>query len=777
MNVHTRKSLPWILGGVGVLAVVTGLMIGLALSGNPNQATAQIPHNALTESVPVTNPVDASLAPAGPEFATVVESEGGSPAVSGQARIPANIKIEPEEDWNPVKTQHTFTVTVTDAGNSPVPGAEVELILNRFSGAVGADGKTIFSVGDIVSIDNGEKVDNTFGTVTTNAAGQAKFTITATREGDTDVTAYAPGILDDDKHKVFAVKHWIDKDVVCPEPAVATNQAGQPHGMMITVYRASEGFDFNNEPAVGEQGETVRWSIESGPAGTFSESSTTEFIDTTDGDGRSTATLIQDSASTGENTITVAVLDDSDREMFNCTVVKKWIAGQLGISKEASAETVNIGETVTFTINVQNLNDAGSLTNVRVTDMFPNGGFETNDSTEWELASLGAGASEPFTITATAIATGTYTNEVTARSTEDPGPVSDTATVTVVAPDVTVTKMVEPTQILVDQTATYTITVTNNSTTATANNVVITDEPDGGLKRVSSNLDSSIAQLAPSASQTYTMTVMGTERGQFTNVVSLDWDERDASGLPEPSASAILTVLEPDIEILKSGRSVLFTGQQGTYTLDITNTGDADLTDVVITDTFPTGMSYVSSDNNGTVSGNVVTWAIGNLQVDESRSVSLTLRGNVASNNYTNQASVTSTEGATDNAAMAIRVLPAAGASLTIEDDFDPVEVGDTVNYTITVENQSPDTPMTQVSVAVEVPTELDIVSVSSNGIQSGGTVTFPTVATLAGGDSVTFTIQVTAASAGDTVVSAELNYAEFTRSITAQQGTTIIAP
>ena len=174
MNVLTRKSLPWILGGAGVLAVVAGLVIGLALSGNSTQATAQIPHNALTESVPATSPVDASLAPAAPEFATVVESEGGEPAVSGQTtRTPANISITPLEDWNPVKTQHTFTVTVTDAGNAPVSGADVEIILNRFSGAVDADGNTIYSVGDIVSIDNdGEKVDNHFGTVTTNAAGK-----------------------------------------------------------------------------------------------------------------------------------------------------------------------------------------------------------------------------------------------------------------------------------------------------------------------------------------------------------------------------------------------------------------------------------------------------------------------------------------------------------------------------------------------------------------------------------------------------------------------------
>lgn len=764
--------MPWILGSVALLAIVGAVLAGAMLSTSSSQATAAIPQDNLTESLPITHPVDASLAPAAPEFATVIQDEGGEPAVSQQqSRTPANIKIEPEEDWNPVKTQHTFTVTVTDAGNAPVAGADVELILNRFSGAVDAEGNTIFSVGDIVSIDDGEKVDNTFGTVTTNANGQATFTITSTREGDTDVTAYAPGILDADKHKVFAVKHWIDMDVICP-PETATNQAGNPHTMTITVFRASAGMDVDGYPAAPEPDQAVAWRItDDSPAARLVNVETT-----TDSQGRATATLEQVTPAPGDNEVTISVVDADNRPMFNCTIVKQWVAGQLGVTKTASADTVNIGEEVTFTILVQNLNDTGSLTGVDVSDDFPENGFETSDPLVLEGLTLAAGATETITITARAIATGTYTNTATAISIEDPGPASDSATVTVVAPDVTVTKSVEPVEILVGQTATYTITVVNNSQTAAANNVLITDEPDAGLTAVSSTLVPSIAQLPPGGSETYTMTVLGSTAGQFTNVVSLDWDELDPSGLPEPSASATLTVLQPAIEIVKEGRGALFTGQEGTYTLTVTNTGDANLSGVVITDTFPSGMSYVSSDNSGTASGNTVTWPAVNLGVNEVHTVSVTLRGDTAGT-YANQASVTSTEGATHNDAFSIRVRPAAGASLTIEDDFDPVEVGDTVNYTITVQNQSPDTPMTQVEVTVEVPTELSIVSVSGGGTQSGGTVTFPTVATLAGGDSVTFTIQVTAASAGDTVVTAELNYAEFTRSITAQQGTTIIQP
>ena len=65
-------------------------------------------------------------------------------------------------------------------------GTSVEWILNRAPGAVG----------DIVSLDGSgpQKIDNTYGIVKTNNKGEARLTITSAREGDTDITAYVPGI-------------------------------------------------------------------------------------------------------------------------------------------------------------------------------------------------------------------------------------------------------------------------------------------------------------------------------------------------------------------------------------------------------------------------------------------------------------------------------------------------------------------------------------------------------------------------------------------------------
>jgi len=141
--------------------------------------------------------------------------------ISAPVPQPSSISVSPAEATNPVKLQHTLTATVKDSGGSPVEGAEVHWILNRFPGAVG----------DIVEASNQSKLDNLYSISHTDAEGKATLTITATREGDTDVTAFAPGITDAAKHKVFAVKHWADMMVDWPSDAV--NKMGVEHAFSV----------------------------------------------------------------------------------------------------------------------------------------------------------------------------------------------------------------------------------------------------------------------------------------------------------------------------------------------------------------------------------------------------------------------------------------------------------------------------------------------------------------------------------------------------------------
>src|SRR5262245_29642399 len=63
-----------------------------------------------------------------------------------------------------------------------------------------------------------------------------------------------------------------------------------------------------------------------------------------------------------------------------------------------------------------------------------------------------------------------------------------------------------------------------------------------------------------------------------------------------------------------------------TYTLSYSNTGNANATGVVLTDTVPANTTFVSATGGGTLSGAVVTWPIGNLTASASGSVQMVVR-------------------------------------------------------------------------------------------------------------------------------------------------------
>ena len=86
------------------------------------------------------------------------------------------------------------------------------------------------------------------------------------------------------------------------------------------------------------------------------------------------------------------------------------------------------------------------------------------------------------------------------------------------------------------------------------------------------------------------------------------------------------TVSKPNVTITKTANvSSVTVGGSITYTITATNTGDADATDVKITDTLPTGVTYVSSSDGGSLTNGTVTWEIGTLASNASKSVTVTV--------------------------------------------------------------------------------------------------------------------------------------------------------
>ncbi len=823
-----------------------------------------------------------------------IASNPQSPA-NPQASAPTEVTLSSEESWSCILDQHEITANLAADGTASADG-RIEFLLNRFPHAVG-------DIVEVAGSTSPTKMTNSFAVVNTNADGEATATLVATRPGDTDVTAFAPGIEDKSAHKVFGVVHWVDG---CPEfPPDAENLSNTPHPMSVTITNVSDG-----SPV---EGTSVRWTItDDEPDARFAnaEEDSNVITTTTDSSGQASVTLEQVDALLGENSVLIEVLDGpGGKTMFSQSMQKRWAQSVLDVEATGS-EQIGLLDNATYTISVTNTGTFDS-TNTELTATLPDGltfvsatdgGTESESVVTWDLgtiaidgstsvgltaqgtsvgeqtityqASSSAGLGDETTtatevirgglevtktgpeqanindnVTYTIVVTGTgtgastgiqlvdtipsgmslvssdpegirvdneltidlgtlnpdetssvsvvlqtnqtgeWTNQVAVSSTEGATASAEAAT-TVVQPALAITK-IGPETALINEIFAYTITVSNTGT-GVAENTTVTDTlpegtehvgslPAGTVSDDGSTVTWNIGSLDPDGLSTITLTLRGTTAGAKVNTASATADGVDTV----PQAQATTTVLVPAITVEKTGRTALFVGNQATYTLTATNTGEAPLTNVTITDTIATGMSYVASSPEGTLSedGDTVTWSVGNLAVDGEATVTVTLQGDTVGT-MVNTASVTSTEGVSDDAELNIVILAATGATIQITDSVDPIREGEEVTFTVVVSNQGR-SPMTEVSVAVEVPDQFTIDSTSDDTKATidaeTSTVTYNHGEELATGGDFSFTVTVTANDLPegqirqDTVTTATLTYAEFTAEVGSDEGTTVI--
>src|SRR2546425_975989 len=166
-----------------------------------------------------------------------------------------------------------------------------------------------------------------------------------------------------------------------------------------------------------------------------------------------------------------------------------------------------------------------------------------------------------------------------------------------------------------------------------------------------------------------------------------------------------------------------------TYTLSYSNTGNANATGVVLTDTVPANTTFVSATAGGTLASGVVTWSPGNLAAGASGSVQLVVR--VASP-LANGTSITNATYSIDSnettpvtgAAVSTATLAGPTLSASMTDAPDPVAAGANLTYTIAYTNSGA-TGATGVVITDTVPANTTFVSATAGGTLASGVVTW----------------------------------------------------
>ncbi|MDF1841148.1 MAG: DUF11 domain-containing protein [Rubripirellula sp.] len=414
----------------------------------------------------------------------------------------------------------------------------------------------------------------------------------------------------------------------------------------------------------------------------------------------------------------------------------------LALVKSVDNNMPDVGETITFTLDLSN---AGPdiATGVRVRDLLPTGLDFVSHSTLtgsynagtgiWNVGTVPANESVSLEILAVPTTTAMIANitevvaadQPDASSTPDNNDPSenDQSSVIIGAQqiDLELTKTVDNPTPNVNDTITFSIEV-NNDGPSDATGVVVQDQLPDGLTLTSStttagNYNPSTGQwtiggLANQTTQTLTLLARVDSADMVVNtaeVIAADQVDRDSvpgNGVEEEDDqdSAVVNPQIADLSLTKSVNNPRpNVGETTTFTITVSNMGPDAATNVSVADRLPTGLAFDSvSASQGDYDATTGAWVVGT--IGAGGQASLDIVALVESSNETvNTAQVSASdqfdpnstpnnnvESEDDQDSVTITP-PVIDLELNKSIDIERPNFGQTIRYTVTVDNQGPD--------------------------------------------------------------------------------------
>jgi uncharacterized repeat protein (TIGR01451 family) len=395
-----------------------------------------------------------------------------------------------------------------------------------------------------------------------------------------------------------------------------------------------------------------------------------------------------------------------------------------------------------------------------------------------QLGNLAAGTvtNIQIKIKAKASAPDSFVNVATVSSlTQESSLVNNTATTSTVvdrAADMSIGKVASPSgNVVAGREITYTIVVTNNGFADTTGVRLIdtmplnvtyernvspagtTCTPSGGGQVVTCALSGSVL-----VGQSRSLRLVGlvnsiAPAGTITNTARVFSSRRDPNSANDVTAPVTNTVtILADLVVTKTvNKSTPDVLENITYTVKVRNDGPSRAYDVVVTDTLPMGMHFVSaSATQGSYSSGL--WTVGTLAVGQERTLTLVahalegLGGTTVTNRATAGGSQPEPAGGLANSTASVDIVPQLADVRVTKSAAMSVTAGQLLTYTVTVLNDGPSLARS-VSLTDVLPSDVFLIAatgpVDNPSCSMGSTITC-TVGDMAANTQLTYTVVVT---------------------------------
>lgn len=297
----------------------------------------------------------------------------------------------------------------------------------------------------------------------------------------------------------------------------------------------------------------------------------------------------------------------------------------LVLTGSATPDPVDVGGQLTYTLNVSNTGTIQANT-VTLTDTLPsNVNFVSASGAGWtctqnnglvvcSMTNLAAGSAIPLTIVVSPNAPGSLTNSATvAADIGDPNTGNNDTQITTNAAlraDIALSLDATPNPVNAGTNLTYTINVTNNGPTDTGLVTVTHTLPSGvsfvgasGAGWTCSQTNGIVTCSAPNlptgVAPSISVVVTPTAGGSLVasaDIISAASDSNTANN----TSTTTTTALAADLSVqFASTPGVISVGEKLAYTINVTNAGPSEATQLVVNHTLPAGVTFVSASGDG----------------------------------------------------------------------------------------------------------------------------------------------------------------------------------